>query len=180
MASIIGRDPEEKKVKLADNEWFEHIQGFKNVVLNARAVLKKAKSSVYINADFPITELWDELEFLVDNDIIVSVFSFYDLGKVPAGVNVFTHNHKMQLNHVCTRLMIAVDEQEILLADSYGEENDWRGTKTNNPLMVNLVCEHIHNDIYLMQIRLKYGREIYDNVMMDDSFERMRREKGIF
>ena len=180
MSSILKEKVPYTQIDVADEEWFEHIHGFNDVVAAAKSILKSAKMDVYINADFPITQLREELEFLVDNNINVCIFSFYNLGKIPAGINVYSHNHKMKINHVCTRLMIAVDEQEILIADSYGEDARWRGTRTNNPLMVDVVCEHIHNDIYLMQIRQKYGREIYDNVKTHDNFEKGRMEMGIF
>ncbi len=163
-----------------DDEWFRHISGFDNIVLYARNLLKQAKTSVYINADFPVSEFKDELKFLIDNNVNVTLFSFYEAGKVPAGVHVYSHNHKMKITHVCKRLMIAVDEKEALLADRRNENGEWHGTLTNNELMVSVVCEHIHNDIYLMQLRKEYGREIYEGVKTGDEFEKGRLEKGIY
>ncbi len=180
MSSIITRESADKKISLAEDEWIEHVQGFENVVSSAKALLKRAKESVFINADFPIKELVEELEFLVDNNISVFVFSFYDLGKVPEGVRVFTHNHKMRINHVCTRLMIAIDEEESLISNYNTETGEWQGTRTNNPLLASVVCEHIHNDIYLMKFRQKYGREVYEEIMVSDDFERKRKEKGVY
>lgn len=180
MSSIITKRPEDNIINVAEDEWLEHVQGFKDVLVAARAILKRARSSVFINADFPITELVEELEFLVDNNVEVSIFSFYDLGKVPVGVRVFTHNHKMNINHVCTRLMIAVDEEEIFISDCNSVTGEWRGTRTNNPLMTAVVCEHIHNDIYLMKFRKKYGREVYEEIMISDMFEQRRKEIGVY
>ncbi len=180
MSSIITKETEDRKINLAEGEWVEHVQGFRNVVDSAKAILKRAKENVFINADFPIAELYEELEFLVDNNVSVSVFSFYDLGKVPEGIRVFTHNHKMKINHVCTRLMIAIDEEEILISNYDTETEEWKGTRTNNPLVASVVCEHIHNDIYLMKFRKKYGREVYEEIMISDDFELKRKESGVY
>ena len=174
MASIIGKEPKEKAVNVTDTEWIEHSQGIKDVIQTARNLLRKAKDKVYINSDFPISELYDDLQFLVDNNTEVYLFGFYELGKVPLGVNVFSHEHKMKIDHVCTRLLIAVDEQEVFLAESYGSKSEWRGTRTNNELIVKIVCEHIHNDIYLLLIREKAGRDLYDEVDMHNKMARKR------
>lgn len=180
MSSIITKKSEDNIINVAENEWIEHVQGFKDVLTTAKAVLKRAKVSAFINADFPITEFVEEFEFLVDNNVEVSIFSFYDLGKIPDGVRVFTHNHKMKINHVCTRLMIAIDEEEIFISDWNSDTGEWRGTRTNNPLMTAVVCEHIHNDIYLMKFRKKYGREVYEEIMISDVFEQKRKEIGVY
>lgn len=176
MASIIGREPKEQAINVTENEWIEHSQGLKEVIQTAKTLLRKAKKKVYINSDFPISELYEELQFLVDNSVDVHLFGFYELGRVPIGVNVFSHQHKMKIDHVCTRLMIAVDEQEIFMAESYGNKVEWRGTRTNNELMVKIVCEHIHNDILLLLIREKVGRDMYDEV---DMFHKMARKRWL-
>lgn len=174
MASIIGKEPKDKVINVAENEWLEHSQGLKEVVQTAKSLLRKAKHRVYINSDFPITELYEELQFLVDNNVDVYIFAFYELGRVPLGINVYSHEHKMKIDHVCTRLLIAVDEQEVYMAESYGEAVEWRGTRTNNELMVKIVCEHIHNDIYLLLLRERFGRDLYDEVDMHSKLARKR------
>lgn len=180
MSSIIIRKPEVKKINVAEDEWVEHAKGFEDVLNLAKTILKRASESVFINADFPVTELKEELEFLVDNNISVSIFSFYDLGKVPEGVRVYTHNHKMNINHVCTRLMIVIDEAEVLISSYNADTGEWKATRTNNSLMASVVCEHIHNDIYLMRFRKKYGREVYGEILVSDEFEKKREEKGVY
>lgn len=174
MASIIGKEPKDKVINVADNEWLEHSQGLKEVVQTAKSILRKAKQRVYINSDFPITELYEELQFLVDNNVEVFLFAFYEMGRVPVGVNVFSHQHKMSIDHVCTRLLISVDEQEVYMAESYGNNVEWRGTRTNNELVVKVVGEHIHNDIYLLLLRERFGRDLYDEVEMYSKFARKR------
>lgn len=174
MASIITKESKEKVISVAENEWIEHVQGLKDITKTAKGMLRKAKKQVYINSDFPITELYEELQFLVDNNIDVYIFSFYELGRVPLGVNVFSHEHKMKIDHVCTRLLIAVDEIEVFFAESEPDRAEWRGTRTNNGLMVKVVCEHIHNDIYLLLLREKFGRDLYDEVDMHNKMARKR------
>lgn len=172
MSSIIGQKKIDSIINVAEDEWIEHSQGIDEVIAAAKLILKKAKSKVYINADFPMTEIYDELQFLVNNNVEVYIFSFHELRKVPLGVNVYSHNHKMPIDHVCTRLMIAVDEDEVFLAENMETGDGWRGTRTNNSLLVKVVCEHIHNDIYLLLIRQKFGRNVYEEVDMKSYLER--------
>ena len=172
MASIIGQKKIESIISVAEDEWIEHSQGIDEVIAAAKLILKKAKKKVYINADFPVTEIYDELQFLVNNKVEVYMFSFHEMKKVPLGVDVYSHNHKMPIDHVCTRLMIAVDEDEVFIAENEEAGDGWRGTRTNNSLLVKIVCEHIHNDIYLLLIRQKYGRSIYEDVDMKSHFSR--------
>ena len=60
----------------------------------------------------------------------------------------------------------------MFFAENMESGDGWRGTRTNNSLLVKVVCEHIHNDIYLLLIRQKYGRSIYEEVDMKAHFER--------
>ena len=136
MSSIVGHKKLDNIINVAEDEWIEHSQGLGEVVNAAKLILKKAKVKVYINADFPITEIYDELQFLVNNKVDVYIFSFHEIKKVPVGVNVYSHNHKMPIDHVCTRLMIAVDEDEVFFAENTENGDGWRGTRTNNSLLV--------------------------------------------
>ena len=174
MASILGNVKTDKIISVTEDEWIEHSNGFEAVASAARLILKKAKKKVYINTDFPITELYDELQFLVNNNVEVYIFSFYEIKKIPAGVFVYSHNHKMPIDHVCTRLMIAVDETEVFLAENREQSDGWKGTRTNNDLLVKVICEHIHNDIFLLLIRQKYGRGIYEEVNMQEYMSRKK------
>ena len=74
--------------------------------------------------------------------------------------------------------MMVVDEKVVIIADYYKDRNMWFGSITNNKLMISIVAEHIHNDIYLLNLRNKYGKEIYDNeVFINSDFENRMRGK---
>ena len=77
MSSIIGQKKIDSIINVAEDEWIEHSQGFDEVIAAAKLILKKAKSKVYINADFPMTEIYDELQFLVNNTVDVFISSFH-------------------------------------------------------------------------------------------------------
>ena len=48
----------------------------------------------------------------------------------------------------------------------------WSDTVTNNALMVSIIAEHIHNDIYLLKLEQKYGSELLDdNIRLDTILE---------
>lgn len=59
--------------------------------------------------------------------------------------------------------MLSCDESETLIANS-DNSGEWFASITNNPLLVEIITEHIHNDIYLLKLRNEYSDEIYDNL----------------
>jgi len=72
--------------------------------------------------------------------------------------------------------MIVADNEFLIMADGSGQNELWKGTESNEKLLVKLMAEHIHNDIYLLKIRDKYGKEIYDDYLkIDTIFERKAR-----
>ena len=51
------------------------------------------------------------------------------------------------------------------------ESCEWIASVTNNPLIVDIITEHIHNDIYLLKLRDRFGSEIYNELKIGSEFE---------
>lgn len=151
-------------------------KGFDTVIFKAKNMLKKAKHEVYINADFNLTCLSEELKILRENKVRVIVFSFYNI-ELGCDVEFYSHYRDMQKEHRPSRFMMVVDQEISLMADGGSGLQEWNGTVSNNSLAIKILCEHIHNDIYLLKLRDRYGKEIYDsNLYLNTAFE--TRKKG--
>ena len=52
-------------------------------------------------------------------------------------------------------MMLVTDMNVTLIADAYKDRPEFLGTVTQNSLMVSIIAEHIHNDIYLLRLKEK-------------------------
>lgn len=143
------------------------IKGIKTIIEYTKAMIIKAENEIFINTDLELSTFKAEIEKASENSTKITIFSFYEPDtELPC--NIFTHNR--QNKHTASRLMISYDETETLIAniDTSGE---WLASVTNNPLLAEIITEHIHNDIYLLKLRNEYGNDIYNNLRIDSHFE---------
>lgn len=167
-------------------ERFENFRGFETIISKAKKIISSAESEVYINTDFDLQIFKEEFAVLKQKGVRVIAFSFYKLNVDNLDVEFFSHYRMRNNEHKPERLMIAVDSSVALLADCYKARESWLGTVTNNALMISIICEHIHHDIYLLKLENKYGtKEVYNtDLMIHSLFENRSRingkKKGIF
>lgn len=152
-------------------------RGFDTAIFKAKNILKQAKSQVYINADFDLDCLSEELKLLQENKVRVIVFSFYNI-ELGCDVEFYSHYRKIHKEHKASRFMLVVDNEISLIADRGAVQQEWNGTISNNPLSIKILSEHIHNDIYLLKLRDRYGKEIYDsNLYLNTAFEARQKDE---
>lgn len=153
-------------------------RGFGTAMFKAKSILKKAKNDVYINADFDLMCLSEEFKRLKEEKVRVVVFSFYNI-KLGCDVEFYSHYRNIHKEHKASRFMLVVDNEISLIADRGAEQQEWNGTISNNPLSIKILSEHIHNDIYLLKLRDKYGKEIYDSdLYLNTAFETRQKEEA--
>lgn len=171
----------EQLKSFSDSRYEERLvnfKGFDNLVSKVKKILNEAKSDVYINTDLDLKIFSKEFEDLKKRGIKPVVFSFFDLDVKGIWIKLYTHKRKKQFEKQASRFMMVVDEKVVIIANYYKDRNMWFGSITNNKLMISIVAEHIHNDIYLLNLRNKYGKEIYDNeVFINSDFENRMRGK---
>lgn len=152
-------------------------RGFETAIYKAKAILKNAKREVYINADFDLSCFKEEFQSLKEKEVRVVVFSFYDLD-LGCDVEFYSHYRDSDKEHLASRFMLVVDSEISLIADRGTKLQEWNGTVSNNVLFIKILSEHIHNDIYLLKLRDRYGKEIYDsNLYLKTDFEARQKEE---
>lgn len=159
--------------KVKYDEMTVNFKGFESGLIKAKKLISEAKSDIYINVDFELSCIKEQLEEAVCRGLNIVIFSFYDIGNPAKGISYYSHNRKMHHGHVPSRMMMAVDEKIALIVDGSATFETWKGTVSNNSLFIKIVSEHIHNDIYLLKLRNKYGKEIYEDFLyLNTTFER--------
>lgn len=169
----------EKELTEYTNDRFEErlatLKGLKTIIARVQEMIANAKHEVFINTGIGIDLFKDAINKATENGICVTVFSFYAIDTNGISCDVFSHGRDQSGS--CSRLMISCDGREILAANKSSGSSEWIASVTNNPLIVDIITEHIHNDIYLLKLRDRFGAGIYDELRIGSEFEKLDRLK---
>lgn len=150
-------------------------KGLKSVITRAKQMIADSKQEVFINTDMDISCFKDEINSTAKSGTNIYVFSFYKLNA--DDIQCTTFSHEREPLEVSTRLMISSDRNEILVANKSSENGEWIAFVTNNPLMTDIITEHIHHDIYLLKLRREHGPDMYNSLRIGSEFEELNRIK---
>lgn len=163
-----------KKVKeKEERNQYLNLISYSAIIAKARTMLLSAKKEVYINTDIPVEVFDIEFSELEKKGVRVLFFSFNQVKYTRKGFESFSHG--MKINEP-NRLMLVVDYQIVLVANINESRDEWLGTFTNNPLMVRIISEHIHHDIYLLKMKDATGINFFE--LHPDIFLGTINEKG--
>ena len=153
-------------------EPYLNIVGYFNILGKIRTMLYGAEEEVYMNTDMELEQFDDCFSHLERKGVDVYIFSFRDTDYKRTNVHIFTHKYKPSIQ---SRMMLVIDMHSVLVANHLTNPNDWMGTITKNDLMVNIITEHIHHDIYLLRLKNKLNQslfELYPDLGISSKFER--------
>lgn len=154
-----------------------NLVGYFNILGKIRTLLYGAEKEVYMNTDLDIHQFDDAFSHLERKGVDVYIFSFVDHNYKRTNVHLFTHGMKPTLQ---TRMMLVVDDEQVLVANYMKQRDEWSATLTKNQLMTNIITEHIHHDIYLLKLNQKEGKPLFNShpdLYIDTKFERNHRIK---
>lgn len=163
----------EDNLKTFDNvqatDKFYNIEGYDSVVNKIKEMILSAKEEIYINSDLSPLLFGNEIKEAYSRGVKTIYFSFckIDIGDLP--IDLYTHGHEGVPGKTYSRIMIAIDNSETLIASS-SDGVVFHGTNTKHSLMTSIILEHIHHDIYLLRMRQKNPPVIIDDTVMIGSF----------
>lgn len=152
----------------AYGEQYANLKGFEVILQRVKDIMRGSQTEIYCNTDMPLDALSDELQTLTRRHIRAVVYSFYEVGCADC-CELYSHRRPIE-HHEPSRLMM-VSDNEIALTAGPDSEGFWQGTVSGNRLFVKIISEHIHNDIYLLKLRDKFGREMYDDLHIFTQYE---------
>ncbi|HRT69253.1 MAG TPA: helix-turn-helix domain-containing protein [Bacilli bacterium] len=135
----------------ADTNYFFNIANFDANLEKAKELLLKAEKEIYLNCDLDLEYFAKEFQILANKNVRIIVFSFSSQELVYPNIETYSYGYDRPKKP--SRLMVVSDFKEVLVASAVNKNDDWIGTITNNHLMVKIVSEHIHHDIYLYKIQ---------------------------
>ncbi|MGL4672448.1 TrmB family transcriptional regulator [Cetobacterium sp.] len=138
---------------------FYNLNSVEDIKEKFRAVLKKAEKVVYINTNLDLFEFEKEFKKLKEKGIRVIVFSFNHIEYERLGVETYIRDSfNCSVTDSEKRIMVAADCSAAIIGSNY--EGEFCGTYSENKLLANIVTEHIKNDIHLMKLEEKFGKEV--------------------
>ncbi len=145
---------------------FYNLNSFEDVKDRFRNILKRAEKIVYINTNLDLFEFEKDFKRLKEKGVWVILFSFNKIDYDSLGVETYIRDSfNFNITNSEKRIMVAVDLFAAIIASNY--EGEFCGTYSENKLLINIVTEHIKNDIHLMKLENRFGKDINKIITLD-------------
>mgnify|MGYP002624464464 CR=1 FL=1 len=161
------------------SNYFLNIQGLTNSMETMRVMIHGARKEILLNSTMDIAPVKDALAEAIDRGVRVVLFSWINVNLYGLNIEFYCNNPDVAKVPE-QRFSMVVDNSACLICSndrnefiSYKqlveqgnalvmpkEDGDFLGMKSDNRLMVNIIQEHIHFDIYLHKLRKKMGCEL--------------------
>lgn len=173
--------------------FFLNIQGLNNIIDNIHIMIQKAEKEILISTSMDLKPIADDLKEALKRGVRVIVFSMLELNLYGVDVEFYGGRKGIEKsseqrfsivadNSAC--LICSNDKQEFISFKQFINENggnllstedkDFLGMKSTNRLMVNIIQEHFHFDVYLHKLLVKNNGEqiITDDIQLGTLMER--------
>lgn len=159
-----------KKVEIESTEkQFLNINSQNGIVERVYQLLKGAEKEVYINTNIDLDKFgkFDEVfQLLKRRGVRVIFFSFQNKGYEKLGAEYYYRDSlKEEDSDKTQRILLVIDMKAAIMASNYGGE--FNGTFSENKLLINLIAEHIHNDIYIMKLEDNYKGDFWEDIKIN-------------
>ncbi|NCD33172.1 MAG: TrmB family transcriptional regulator [Spartobacteria bacterium] len=159
------------KVPGTPQEYY-NIKGYSNFLLKTKEMLLKAEKEVLINSCYEPGLFKEELDIIAARGVRIILFTFADIDVNGLPLEFF---HKSPIATTVAadnlRFMLVIDMKSSLIAGNYNGR-EMVGTFTENPLLTDIVSEHIHLDIYLLRLQRKLGTDkLFSDIQLNTLLE---------
>lgn len=150
---------------------FANIEGYENALAKTREFLRSAQQEVYLHTNLKLSLFAAELQELRDRDVRVIVFSFSKINDTTVPVEFFYSDKFAAEQAPYSKILLVIDRNNALVIRGYAKD-DFRGMYSDDAILIDLLSEHFHHDIYLHRLEQKYGvRNIVDDQIMLGSIQ---------
>lgn len=163
------------------SNYFCNIQGWQNLLDEIKSMVDSAEKEILMNSSIDLKPLVENLDKAKRRGVRIIVFSWLNLELYNLDIELYCNDLSLLKSPQKRFIMVADNNSCILCSNDRNEfipykeivkndgslcsmlsaeDKDFLGVRTDNRLLVNLMAEHIHFDIYLNKLRIKYGGEI--------------------
>lgn len=161
---------------IGDEYW--NIKGHDNFVLKVKEFLLEAKEEIYLNTNYELETFKKEFDELEKRGVRIILYSLEGHNLTNENIEFYYNSSLGDIkNPIYKRMMMVVDYKKALIA-SGKIGGEFIGTFTENELLVNIISEHIHNDIYMLKFFQRNPQVKFDDEeMLGTKMERKFEEK---
>lgn len=163
----------DKLKKHNDDYHYTNIKGQQTFIGKSKELILQAEKEIYINTCMDLHIFEKEIKIVRNRGIKIIVMTFDNLSLNDLDVELYKSEIKGECGEEI-RMMLVIDQQVALIASDMGVGEVF-GTFSTNPLLVSIVSEHIHHDIYITKLKEKFGDDIIDSsISINSYFEKIR------
>ena len=129
-----------------EKPFFFNLSGYESLTMKIKEIINGSKNELYINTDFDLALFQRELQAAITRGVGVICFSFNQMHSSVEGIEFFSRSHIPEHDHPSTRFMLVCDTLETPV---FSNLTAAQGIYTNEKILVKIISEHIHSDIYL-------------------------------
>lgn len=169
-------DREFKSIETDSSETqFYNLNSEMGVKERINQILSGTEKEVYINTNLDLKEFKTLFKQLKSKGVRVILFSFENKNYDNLGIESYYRPSIGEAYSSKTkRIMIVSDMKKAVIASNYG--GSFTGTYSENRLLVNIVAEHIHNDIYIMKLEKNFSGDFWKDINLHTMQEIPREE----
>ncbi len=164
---------------------FENIEGKSNLLATANRIIMSARKEIVITSSMSLEPLYASLKEAARRKVRIILFSWQNLDTLGLPIEFYSN---FEGTDFCSeeRLFLVADLRRCVIGSNDTSafiphkkitkklptgEKDFLGMTSTNRLVVNMVTEHIHFDIYLHKLKRK-GRLIFtDDILLHSLME---------
>ncbi len=155
------RDEIRKTAMDSHAEHYWNVSGEDTCIRKARDLIEGARKEILLHTNTGLAPFEDSIRQAVKRGVRIISFGFVTPDVPDLPIEQF-YDPKFDFGKTLDRrIMLVCDLRTVLIAGGY-HGGTFLGTFSHNPLLVGLVSEHIHHDIYLYKLEQKFGKDLVD------------------
>ena len=151
-------------------EYFYKLEGEENIKTTLLNIISNAKKELYINTDFNLEVIREELKIAIDRGVRIIVFCFNKLDNMGLRMEIYHKSNKIESFKNSSRIMLVSDLNKGLIVTKIGDKVS--GILTDNQIFINIISEHIHSDIYMAKLAKIYEDTFEEKIRINTLHEK--------
>ena len=132
-----------------EEDFTYNLSGYENLIHKTKEAIEGSRQELYINTDFNLALFASELSDAVKRGVRVICFSFNKMEPPVEGLEIYHRNEQLETEFPSKRFMLVADSSKAIVFSNFDKA---QGIYTNENLLVLIMGEHIHTDIYLSKL----------------------------
>lgn len=166
---------------------FYELYSEESLILKIKEMILNASDEVYISTNIDIYLFREEILKMVKAGIKIFIFNYGEMivdfnKEVSESGNIFENYnvYNLKIYNAYNKFFKKEEKEIIMVSDivkgfSCEEAGEgFVGMSTENKILVKVLAENIHNNIYVNKIERVYGEEVFEETFIESAFEKKK------